>query len=28
MWGHPDQVEGPTAFAEEREPAWVRLPPR
>jgi enoyl-CoA hydratase/carnithine racemase len=22
MWGHPDQVEGPRAFAEKREPAW------
>ena len=21
MWGHPDQVEGPAAFAEKREPA-------
>ena len=25
MWGHPDQEEGPRAFAERREPAW--LPP-
>jgi enoyl-CoA hydratase len=25
MWGHPDQTEGPLAFAEKREPAW--LPP-
>jgi enoyl-CoA hydratase/carnithine racemase len=25
MWGHPDQVEGPLAFAEKREPQW--LPP-
>ena len=25
MWGHPDQTEGPKAFAEKREPAW--LPP-
>jgi enoyl-CoA hydratase len=23
MWGHPDQEEGPLAFAEKREPAWV-----
>jgi enoyl-CoA hydratase len=23
MWGHPDQAEGPLAFAEKREPAWV-----
>ena len=22
MWGHPDQEEGPRAFAERREPAW------
>lgn len=22
MWGHPDQIEGPRAFAEKREPAW------
>lgn len=22
MWGHPDQEEGPAAFAERREPAW------
>ena len=22
MWGHPDQVEGPRAFAEKREPSW------
>ncbi len=25
MWGHPDQDEGPRAFAERREPEW--LPP-
>jgi enoyl-CoA hydratase/carnithine racemase len=25
MWGHPDQQEGPRAFAEKREPRW--LPP-
>jgi enoyl-CoA hydratase len=23
MWGHPDQTEGPLAFAEKREPVWV-----
>jgi enoyl-CoA hydratase len=22
MWGHPDQTEGPLAFAEKREPNW------
>jgi enoyl-CoA hydratase/carnithine racemase len=22
MWGHPDQAEGPAAFAEKREPDW------
>jgi enoyl-CoA hydratase/carnithine racemase len=22
MWGHPDQSEGPAAFAEKREPRW------
>jgi enoyl-CoA hydratase/carnithine racemase len=22
MWGHPDQEEGPAAFAEKREPRW------
>ena len=22
MWGHPDQEEGPRAFAEKRDPAW------
>jgi enoyl-CoA hydratase len=22
MWGHPDQLEGPAAFAERREPNW------
>ncbi len=26
MWGHPDQDEGPRAFAEKREPAWQPLP--
>lgn len=25
MWGHPDQEEGPRAFAEKREPAWAPL---
>jgi enoyl-CoA hydratase len=23
VWGHPDQEEGPNAFAEKREPQWV-----
>jgi enoyl-CoA hydratase/carnithine racemase len=23
MWGHPDQLEGPAAFADRREPQWV-----
>ena len=23
MWGHPDQTEGPLAFAEKREPQWL-----
>jgi len=23
MWGHPDQAEGPRAFAEKREPQWI-----
>jgi enoyl-CoA hydratase len=23
MWGHPDQEEGPRAFAEKREPEWA-----
>ena len=22
LWGHPDQTEGPRAFAEKREPVW------
>jgi enoyl-CoA hydratase/carnithine racemase len=22
LWGHPDQIEGPAAFAERREPRW------
>jgi enoyl-CoA hydratase len=26
MWGHPDQEEGPSAFAEKREPSWVTDP--
>ncbi len=25
MWGHPDQAEGPRAFAERREPVWQPL---
>ncbi|MGH9274383.1 MAG: enoyl-CoA hydratase/isomerase family protein [Acidimicrobiales bacterium] len=25
MWGHPDQDEGPRAFAEKRPPSWVPL---
>jgi enoyl-CoA hydratase/carnithine racemase len=25
MWGHPDQEEGPRAFAEKREPKWAPL---
>ncbi len=27
MWGHPDQTEGPRAFAEKREAAWSTEPP-
>ena len=27
MWGHPDQEEGPRAFAEKREPRWQPLTP-
>jgi enoyl-CoA hydratase/carnithine racemase len=27
MWGHPDQEEGPLAFAEKREPVWQPLTP-
>ncbi len=23
MWGHPDQAEGPRAFAEKREAQWA-----
>ena len=25
MWGHPDQTEGPLAFAEKREPVWAAI---
>jgi enoyl-CoA hydratase/carnithine racemase len=25
MWGHPDQEEGPRAFAEKRQPDWTPL---
>jgi enoyl-CoA hydratase len=25
MWGHPDQEEGPRAFAEKRDPVWAEL---
>ncbi len=25
LWGHPDQQEGPRAFAEKREPIWAPL---
>jgi len=25
MWGHPDQTEGPRAFAEKRDPDWAPL---
>jgi enoyl-CoA hydratase/carnithine racemase len=28
LWGHPDQDEGPKAFAEKREPRWAALPAR
>ncbi len=27
MWGHPDQAEGPLAFAEKREPNWAEPAP-
>jgi enoyl-CoA hydratase/carnithine racemase len=27
MWGHPDQTEGPLAFAEKREPRWAPIGP-
>jgi enoyl-CoA hydratase len=23
LWGHPDQIEGPRAFAQRREPQWA-----
>lgn len=23
VWGHPDQLEGPRAFTEKRDPAWL-----
>ena len=26
LWGHPDQTEGPRAFAEKREPRWQTGP--
>jgi enoyl-CoA hydratase/carnithine racemase len=25
MWGHPDQTEGPAAFAEKRDANWIEL---
>jgi enoyl-CoA hydratase len=25
MWGHPDQTEGPAAFAEKRPASWQEL---
>jgi enoyl-CoA hydratase len=25
MWGHPDQEEGPRAFAEKRDPEWAPI---
>jgi enoyl-CoA hydratase/carnithine racemase len=28
LWGHPDQEEGPRAFADKREPVWVPPPGR
>jgi len=28
MWGHPDQSEGPLAFAEKRQPRWAPPAPR
>jgi enoyl-CoA hydratase len=27
MWGHPDQAEGPRAFAEKRDAHWLPLTP-
>lgn len=28
MWGHPDQDEGPRAFADKRSPNWLPLEPQ
>ena len=28
MWGHPDQTEGPLAFAEKRDAEWAPLDDR
>jgi enoyl-CoA hydratase/carnithine racemase len=28
LWGHPDQIEGPAAFTERRDPQWQALAPR
>jgi len=28
LWGHPDQSEGPAAFAARRDPEWQPLPAR
>jgi enoyl-CoA hydratase/carnithine racemase len=28
MWGHPDQSEGPAAFAQKRAPVWVPMAQR
>jgi enoyl-CoA hydratase/carnithine racemase len=25
MWGHPDQTEGPKAFAEKRDAEWSEI---
>jgi hypothetical protein len=27
MWGHPDQAEGPAAWAEKRDADWQPLEP-
>ena len=27
LWGHPDQEEGPRAFAEKRDPQWAEIVP-
>jgi enoyl-CoA hydratase/carnithine racemase len=27
LWGHPDQAEGPAAFADKREPQWAPIGP-